>query len=226
MATMTAAKSDTQIKTDVLNELKWDTRVDETEVGVQVKGGVVTLTGHVPSYGKKIAAVEAAHRVHGVLDVVNELDVRLPMSWRKTDQDVAQAVRHALQWDVLVPDEHISTTVSNGVVTLKGDVETWTQRADAESAIRRLGGVKGVTNLISVKPRSADPAAIKRQIEQALERQAEREAGRIGVSVVDGVVTLTGKVRSWSERRAVEGAASFGNGVRRVDDHTTVDPYG
>lgn len=222
LATM---RTDAQIKTDVLNELEWDSRVDETEVGVQVKDGVVTLAGHVPAYTKKLAAIQAAHRVHGVLDVVSELEVKSPAFWKRSDQDVAKAVRHALQLDVLVPEQRITSTITDGVVALRGKVDSWAQRQDAEGAIHRLAGIKGVINQITVEPKAADATTIKHQIEDALERQAEREAKRVSVKVNDGVVLLTGTVRSWGERRAIEGAAGFASGVRRIDNRTTVDPY-
>lgn len=224
MTTALTIKSDAQIKADVLNELKWDPRVDETEVGVQVRNGIVTLTGAISAFAKKLAAVEAAHRVHGVLDVVDDMTVRVPSVWERSDEDIARAVRNALKWDVLVPDERITSTVSKGTVTLEGRVDTWAQRTDAERAVQRLTGVTGVVNRISVAVPPIDPAKIQREIEEALERQAEREAKRISVSVRDGVVTLTGTVRSWSERNAIERAAYFTPGVRRVDDQTIVDP--
>lgn len=225
MTTATVTKTDSQIKTDVLNELRWEPSVDETEVGVQVTNGIVTLTGNISAYPKKLAAVEAAHRVYGVLDVVDDMKIKVPSTWERTDQDVATAVRNALKWDVLVPDEKITSTVSAGTVTLQGSVDTWMQRYDAERAVHRLSGVKGVVNQITVKAPSVDPATIKRQIEEALERQTEREAKRIGVTVRDGVVTLTGTLRSWGEKNAIERAAYYAPGVRRVDDRTIVDPY-
>lgn len=223
--TIATTKSDAQIKTDVLNELKWDSAVDETEVGVQVKDGIVTLTGNISAYPKKLAARDAAHRVYGVLDVVDNTQVRIPSIWHRTDEDVAKAVRNNLKWDVLVPDDKITTTVSNGTVTLQGKVNTWMQRYDAERCVQRLTGVKGVINQITVAVPTVDPAKIKREIEDALERQTEREAKRISVSVRDGVVTLTGTLRSWGEKNAIERAASYAPGVHRVDDRTTVDPY-
>ncbi len=222
MATL-AVKSDRQIKTDVINELMWDPRVDETDVGVQVHAGVVTLGGNVNAYAKKLAAREAAHRVHGVLDVVDEIKVRAPQE--RTDEDVAHAVRDALQWDAFVPDERITTTVASGLVTLQGNVDTWSQRTEAERAIERLNGVRGVINQLTVVARAVHPDQIKRQIEEALGRQAEREARRIGVSVAEGIVTLSGSVRSWGEKNAIERVVGFAPGIRGVDDQTTVDPY-
>ncbi len=223
MATI-AAKSDAQIKTDVLNELKWDPTVDETEVGVQVREGVVTMTGHVSSYPKKLAGIDAAHRVAGVRDVVDNLAVRIPSVWVRTDEDVAKAVRHGLTWDVLVPDDRITTTVAGGCVTLEGNVESWAQRYDAERAVQRVTGVKSVVNHITVNATSVSPETIRRQIEEALDRQTAREVRRINVSVQDGVVTLSGSVRSWTEKNALERAAYYSPGVKRVVDNTTVDP--
>lgn len=225
MTLATLNKTDAQIKTDVLNELRWEPDVDETEVGVQVRNGIVTLTGAIGAFAKKLAAIDAAHRVHGVLDVVDDLKVKIPTAWERTDQDIASAVRSALKWDVLVPDERITSTVANGIVTLQGAVENWMQRFNAERCVQRLTGVRSVINHIGVTAPSIDPAKIKREIEDALERQSEREAKRIGVSVHDGVVTLTGTLRSWGERNAIERVASYAPGVRRVDDRTSVDPY-
>jgi osmotically-inducible protein OsmY len=218
-------KSDSQIKTDVLNELKWDTRVDETDIGIQVKNGIVTLVGTVDVYAKKIAAREAAHRVHGVLDVVDEMQVKVPGIGARTDTELARAVREALEWDAFVPDEKIASTVSMGIVTLEGLVQTWTQRADAERVVRGLSGVRGVINQISVSAKAVDPVRIKNEIEEALERQAEREARRIDVTVKDGVVTVAGRVRSWAEKNAIDRVVGFAPGVRRVDDQLLVDPY-
>lgn len=223
--TTATIKSDSQIKSDVLDELKWDTTVDETEVGVQVREGIVTLTGDISSYPKKLAARSAAHRVHGVLDVVDSMVVRVSSVWARTDEDLAKSVREAMRWNVLVPDDRVSTTVSHGVVTLAGSVDTWGQRWDAELAVQRLAGVKDVINKITVASRPVNPALLKREIEQALERQADREAKRLGVSVLDGVVTLTGTLRSWGEKNAIERVVVHAPGVRRVEDKTVVDPY-
>jgi osmotically-inducible protein OsmY len=223
---MLTVKSDKEIQKDVMKELDWDPQIDAIEVGVQVKDGMVTLTGNVATYAKKLAAKRAAHRVGGVLDVVNNLTVELVDPHKKTDQEVAKAVRHALEWDVLVPDTKIHSTVANGYVTLNGEVESWTDQAAAGFAVERLAGVKGVDNRIEIKPKMrVDSEKIRTAIEGTLERQAEREADRIGVKVQDGFVTLTGTVRSWTEKNAVHNVAAFTPGVRRVDDLLLVDSY-
>ena len=223
--TRTGKKTDAEIQQDVIREMKWDPRVDETEVGVEVDRGIVTLTGTVSSWAKRIAAAEAAHRVFGVLDVANDVTVKLPGSLTRTDTDLAEAVREALEWDVMVPDERITSTVSNGFVTLEGTVESWTQRDDAERAVRNLIGIGSVTNRITVVSPAMRADQVHKAIEEALERRAEREAGKIHVESTDGTVTLSGVVRSWGERQAVIGAARFAKGVRAVNDHLTVNPY-
>jgi len=204
-------------------ELEWNPRINAPEITTAVKEGVVTLAGFVDTYGKKTAALEAVHQISGVLDVADEIQVRA--SRGKTDQEVAQAVRSALTWDVYVPDEQIRSTVSGGWVTLEGKVDRWQQREDAGRCVERLSGVTGVTNKIGVTPPKVDAGKIRSSIEGALTRRAEREAQRIGVTVVDGVVTLTGKVDSWAEKNAVGQLAWYSSGVKSVANHITVDPY-
>jgi osmotically-inducible protein OsmY len=218
-------KSDAQIQQDVYHELKWDTRVVETDVGVEVDHGIVTLTGTVRSYPIRRAAQEAAHLVHGVLDVANDIEVKLPGSSHKTDTDLAAAVRLALEWNVVVPEERIHTTVSHGWVTLEGEVESWAQRDDAERAVRRLTGVLGSTNKLTVPRAVITAETVRTAIEAALERQAEREADHLQVTVDDGVVTLRGSVRSWREKRAALGAAGHAPGIIRVEDQLQISPY-
>lgn len=218
-------KADPQIQKQVLQELKWDPRVDETEVGVQVKNGVVTLSGKIDSFGKKHAASQAAHRVAGVLDVANDLEVVVPGLDHRSDSDIARAVRSALQWNVFVPDENITSTVSNGWVTLQGNVDSWHDKDAAGRAIRDLSGVSGVTNQINVQVPKVDPGLVRKSIEETLTRQAEREADRIQVRVENGIVHLTGTVRSWAERNAVDRASRYTTGVTRVDDELKVDSY-
>ena len=169
--------------------------------------------------------MEAAHRVRGVLDVANDIAVRLPGTGARTDTDIAHAVRSALEWDVFVPDSRIRSTVSNGVVTLEGEVDTWGQRDDAEAVLRNLAGVRGVVNVVVVKAPAVEAAKVRQAIEGALERQAEREARRVSFEIQDGEVKVYGTVRSWAERKAVIGAAKGTPGVRIVDDRLRIEPF-
>ena len=212
-------KSDAALKQDVIRELKWDPRIDETHVGVEVADGIVTLTGSSESYAERLAAQEAAHRVHGVSDVVNDINVKY--SGARTDADIAKAVRHALEWDVFVPEQRIQSTVADGVVTLEGQVDHFSQLEDAARAVRLLAGVQNIINKIQVKP-SADPSAVREAIESALERHAAREARHIQLDVYDGKVVLQGKVKSWAEREVVVGAARGTRGVCNVEDRLQV----
>jgi osmotically-inducible protein OsmY len=215
---------DVAIKDAVLEELRWDGRVEETDIGVEVDEGVVTLTGTVSSYTKKLAAAEAAHRVEGVLDVANDIKVRLPNSPGHSDTEIAVAVRHALEWDVLVPDEDIQSTVTSGVVSLSGTVNTYLQRADAERAVRNLSGVREIINHIQVvhpDAKYAGPGAtnhLEQEIQKALHRRAERAAKRVRISVDDGVVTLKGQVGTWGDREAILGIVSHAPGIQTVRD--------
>lgn len=218
-------KSDTQIQQEVLQELKWDSRVEPTNVGVEVQKGTVTLTGTVDTYFKRWAAQEAAHRVFGVQDVANDINVKVAGEGIPNDTEIAQAVRQALKWDVLVPEEDIQSTVSDRWVTLTGKVDRISQREDAERAIRHLTGVRGVNNLIKVIPATVAPETVREAIETALERRADRDAGRIAVAVRDGTVTLSGNVASWAEKRAVLGAAGHAPGVTEVDDQLEIRPF-
>lgn len=219
------SKSDAQIQRQVLDELNWDTRIKQTEVGVEVDQGTVTLTGTVDSYAKKLVAQDVAHRVSGVLDVANDIQVKALGSSGRTDTDIAQAVRRAFEWDALVPANRIQTTVSNGWVTLSGEVDHLRERGDAERAIEYLYGVKGVVNTITVKPTPVRPAELKRRIEEALTRRADREAERLGVEVdPQGVVTVSGSVPTWREAQAILGSVRFAPGVRSVENRITIDP--
>lgn len=217
--------SDKELAQKVVGELRWDSRLACTDINVEVNEAVATLTGVVTSYAKKIAAQEAAHRVPGVLDVANDIEVKPFDPSALTDTQIAAAVRSALEWDALVPNESIQSTVSEGWVTLEGDVDYWREREDAERAIMRLSGVVGVTNNITIHRRHVDPNELREKIECALERRADREAERLRVDVHDGAVDLWGRVHSWQEKRAVLGSISHAPGVSRVVDHLRVDPY-
>jgi osmotically-inducible protein OsmY len=215
--------NDAEIQEAVSRELAWDTRVDAAGVGVSVQRGVVTLTGAVGSWAAHSAATEAAHRVAGVLDVANDVRVVLGGAQGGTDTQLAQAVRHALEWDVFVPEQRIRSTVEDGWVTLDGDVDVWSEHEAASKAIRNLKGVRGVTNRIRVKPHAIS-ADVQKEIEDALERRAQREAAHIRVDVHDGHVTLRGTVHSAAEKAAALGAARGTAGVREVTDQLRVEP--
>lgn len=218
---MAMMKTDSQIKEAVLSELKWDTRVHEPEIGVAVKQRVVTLTGTVASYAMKTAAQEAAHRVGGVLDVANDIQVHIAGTSLRTDPEIAAAVRAALEWNVFVPDTRVRTTVADGWVTLEGKVNVWSECAAAESAIRNLAGVRGVRNHLTVEP-AVTPSDLKTAIAGALARHADREARDIAITVKDGTVTVTGTVDSWAEKQAALGAVRGTHGVRMVKDELRI----
>ena len=216
-----STRSDEDIQRDVLEELEWDARVRPNEIGVAVKDGVVTLTGWVDSYLKKMAAEEDAYRVPGVKAVVNDIEVRLPGSAERTDVDLAKAVLDALKWDAGVPTDKIQVTVDHGWVTLRGEVEYYFQKRDAERAVERLSGVRGVTNLLVVKSQPT-PSDLKEQIEKALVRNAETDARRITVEVVGSKVILRGTVSSYAEKKAAEEVAWSAPGVTEVDNRIVV----
>jgi osmotically-inducible protein OsmY len=214
-------ETDQQIQQDVLRELGWESHVRCADVGVTVRSGVVTLTGTVGSWAEKCAAQRAAHRVRGVLDIANDMIIKPSWNDEKSDTDIAQAVRGALEWNVYVP-ETIKSDVWEGVVTLSGVAESLQTREDAEKAVRSLKGVRGIENHIVVEPPSVSPTALRGSIENALMRHVSREANKISIDVRGDTVVISGVVDSWAERRAVLGAAIGTRGVRSVDDQLHV----
>ena len=214
-------KSDSQLHKDIVDELRWDPRVKEAEIAVSAKDGVVTLTGSVDTYAQKYAAERVVERATGVRAIADDLQVRLQNSLLRSDTDIAHAAVNALRWDTEVPDEKITVKVNDGWVSLKGEVEWNYQKTAAERDTRYLAGVKGISNMITVKPRvSAD--AVKSKIEAALKRSAELDAKHITVEALGGKVTLTGTVRSWTERSDAERAAWAAPGVAEVEDRLAV----
>jgi osmotically-inducible protein OsmY len=214
-------KTDLQLHKDVLDEIRWDPRVTETEIGVAAKDGVVTLTGSVETYAQKYAVERDVERVTGVRAVADDLHVRPSGAFLRNDTDIAHSVVNALAWDIEVPAEKITAKVENGWITLKGEVDWNYQKVAAERAVRYLAGVKGISNLVGVKP-IVSPVEVKSKIEAALKRNAELDAKSINVETTNGKVILKGHVRSWAERADAEHAAWAAPGVREVDDRLTV----
>jgi osmotically-inducible protein OsmY len=214
-------KTDAELKADVLAELAWDPVLDAAAIGVIAKDGLVTLTGHLDTFAQKHAAERAVRRVAGVRGIAVELDVKLAPEHRRTDSDIAQAAIAALRWNSLVPDEHVKVEVEDAWVTLTGEVDWPYQFSSAEQCIRPLTGVRGITNLVKVKPRVRGND-IAHQITAALTRHAEREAQHIDIDVEDGTVTLSGSVDSLAEHDAAIGAAFGTRGVTSVVDKLEV----
>lgn len=217
-------KADIKIQKDVIDELRSLPNLADLELGVAVKDGVVTLTGNVSSYAQKLEAAEAARRVHQVLAVADETEVRLPGAAQRTDTEIAHAAVDALRWNVEVPDSRVRLTVHNGWVTMEGNVDWQFQRRAAERAVRWLTGVKGVIDRIVVDQPRVSPSDVKRRIGDALRRSATVDSERITVDALDRKVTLRGTVRSWAEREDAEAAAWAVPGVSAVEDFITVTP--
>ncbi|AGU52893.1 putative periplasmic phospholipid-binding protein [Variovorax paradoxus B4] len=215
-------KSDTQLKADIQAELEWDPAVTSANVGVIVNHGVVTLTGHLGSYAEKLAVEQAVQRVSGVKALAVETSVKLAAGLERTDADIAQAVGHALEWNVQVPRNAVQPMVEGGWVTLTGEVEWDYQRQAAESTVRNLLGVTGITNLVKIRLQVCS-ADVERQVQDALIRAFHGEPRQVAVDVHGSQVVLRGKVRSWAEFEAVRGAAWSAPGVVSVVNELAVE---
>lgn len=216
-------KSDSEIERDVRDEVRWDPGLDATDIAVSVKDGVVTLTGFIKSFSDKYEAEAAAKRVAGVVGVANDLEVRIPNVDERPDPDIARDAVAAIKSQLPISSRHIKLVVTNGWVTLEGNVEWQYQKFTAEYAVRRLTGVRGVFNNIVLEPK-APPIEIKHKINEALRRAAEIDASRIAVETSGSEVILKGTVRSWSERELAERAAWAAPGVTKVEDRIVVTP--
>ena len=216
---MEKPRKDSLLQQDVMDELDFEPSVNAAHIGVAAKNGVITLTGHVGSYAEKIAAEDAARRVSGVHAIAQEIEVRYPSDKKTSDDEIAARALSVLKWNAVVPYDAVQVKVQDGWVTLLGAVDWQFQRVAAESGIRRLSGVAGVLNEITLKP-GVNSGDVKRKIEDALKRSAEIEAASIRVSALgNGKVALEGKVHDWQERDAVKRAAWSTAGVTSIEDH-------
>jgi osmotically-inducible protein OsmY len=214
--------NDKELRNNVIDELEFEPSIDASSIGVAAENGVVTLTGHVSSYWQKSAAERAVWRVKGVKAIAEEIEVRFSTDKKRGDDQIAQRAVDLLDWDASVPDGAIRVKVHDGWVHLEGEVNWQFQRQAAEADVRKLSGVVGVTNNITLKQTVQTPD-VRKRIEDALKRHAEVEAAKISINVLsNGSVKLEGKVDSWDERRAVERAVWSAPGVRAVDDRISI----
>ena len=216
-------RPNSDIERDVREELQWDPDLDATDIAISAKDGVVTLAGFVRSYTDKYEAEAAAKRVAGVVGVANDIEVRLPSVDERPDPEIARDAVAAIKSQLPISSERIKVVVKNGWVSLEGQVEWQYQKNTAENAVRRIKGVKGVSNLISLKPR-AEPSEIKKKIVDAFRRSAEVDGNRIAVEAHGSEVVLKGTVRSWIEREEAERVAWSAPGVTKVEDRIVVAP--
>lgn len=215
--------TDKELKQHVESALDWEPSLDAGDIGVSVDEGVATLRGTVRSYIEKLTAERVVTRVYGVKAVANDLSVRLPSGYERTDTDIAQAAVSALRWNTLVPKDRVTIAVANGWITLNGTLDWQYQKDAAARGVRDLTGVKGVINNIRLQP-SVKTTDVRDKIEEAFKRSAEIDARRISVTAEEGKVVLRGNVHSWAERLEAERAAWAAPGVTQVEDHLAVMP--
>ncbi|HET8871777.1 MAG TPA: BON domain-containing protein [Aquabacterium sp.] len=215
-------RTDAELKQDVIAELAWDPLVKTNQIGVAVRDGVVTVSGHLDTYAQKWAVEKAIHRIEGVKAVALELDVRLARDHQRNDTDIAIAAENALKWHALVPAESIRVTVNEGHLTVEGEVQWDYQRQGVEDTLRVLKGVKSLNNQITLKQAEA-PRDLRDRIRDAMTRHAIREANHLQIEFFGGVLTLTGTVHSWQEAKAAQGAVWSAPGVLRVVNQLVIE---
>jgi osmotically-inducible protein OsmY len=216
-------QNDSEIQKDVTSTFKAEPSLRDDDVAVGVRDGIVTLAGFVDSYADKWRAERMASQVKGVRAVVNDIQVRLPSASQRPDPELARAVVDALRWNILVPHDRIQVVVEDGWVTLKGEVDWFYQREEAEKSVRNLTGVKGVSNLITLAAKPI-PTDVKKRLVEALQRGAQLDAERITVEIDGHKAILRGTVRSYAELKDAERAVRHVPGISEVENHLTVDP--
>ncbi|MEO1205496.1 MAG: BON domain-containing protein [Pseudomonadota bacterium] len=214
-------KTDAQIKTDVLDELNWDPQIDHSQIGVIVKDGAVTLTGHVPTYLQRNVAKMAAQRVSGVHAIVNEIEVELPSEHRMSDEGLAERVAHVLRWNVSTSGRDIRAEVKGGVVTLRGKLDRNFQRANILRNLEHVSGVKAIVDHMTIEPQ-VSIREVQEEIKAALNRHAEFGASNIDITTSGGTVILEGTVESLDEMDRIKQAAWAAPGVHNVVDNLRV----
>ena len=211
-------KTDSELQLDVLEELKWEPKVDHSHIGVTAKNGVVTLTGFVPTYAEKLAAEAAARRVAGVRAIAEEIEVRFKSDPKTSDAEIAQRILDLFAWNTMIPHESIKVKVERGFVTLTGEVQWYYQKEVAQKSAARITGVKSIVNLISVRAAPSE-SDVRDRIRAAIKRSSALDADAIDIAVEGSTVKLSGRVHGWNERRVAENAAWAAPGVTRVEDN-------
>ncbi len=215
-------KSDIEIQKDVIEQLKWEPFLNAAQIGVAVKNGIVTLSGQVDAYSKKILAEKTTKKVAGVKAIAEDIQVGISPVYKKTDTEIAEAVVNALKWHTMIPDEKIKVSVEDGNVKLEGDVEWEYQRNQAKTAVENLSGVRFVTNLVAVKPKIT-PYELQQKINSSFQRSANIDSSRITAEVLGSKITLRGKVRSFAEKEDAENAVWSAPGVVSVENKLLIE---
>jgi osmotically-inducible protein OsmY len=210
-------RKDSYVKKDILDELKWTPQIDQTEIGVIVDSGAVTLTGHVPRYVDKEAAKSAAKRIKGVRAIADEIEVKLPSQMEGRDEEIAHRISEILKWNAQLPGDEIQANVRDGVVNLSGEVDWYYQKGYVKSLVENIKGVKAIFNSIKLKKKTTSKD-VKHEIVKALHRHAAFEANKVNISVANGTVTLEGEVDAYSDINLIEDAAWSASGVSKVVD--------
>jgi len=215
-------KSDIEIQKDVIEQLKWEPFLNAAQIGVAVKNGIVTLSGQVDAYSKKILAEKTTKKVAGVKAIAEDIQVGISPVYKKTDTEIAETVVNALKWHTMIPDEKIKVSVEEGNVKLEGDVEWEYQRNQAKTAVENLTGVRFVTNLVAVKPKIT-PYELQQKINSSFQRSANIDSARITAEVLGSKITLRGKVRSFAEKEDAENAVWSAPGVVSVENKLLIE---